>query len=99
MCSCCWVAALTFNSASHKCSDPASAHAATLAKQSTSVGGIMVSIAAFQAVDPGSIPGRRNFLDPIGSLHCLQCLQIALSFRRDFRLRYKIRRLSMKILK
>ena len=23
------------------------------------VGGIMVSIAAFQAVDPGSIPGRR----------------------------------------
>ena len=27
-----------------------------------SVGGIMVSIAAFQAVDPGSIPGRRNFL-------------------------------------
>ena len=28
----------------------------------TGVGGIMVSIAAFQAVDPGSIPGRRNFL-------------------------------------
>ena len=27
----------------------------------TSVGGIMVSIAAFQAVDPGSIPGRRIF--------------------------------------
>ena len=25
----------------------------------TSVGGIMVSIAAFQAVDPGLIPGRR----------------------------------------
>ena len=25
-----------------------------------SVGGIMVSIAAFQAVDPGSIPGRRS---------------------------------------
>ena len=25
-------------------------------------GGIMVSIAAFQAVDPGSIPGRRNFV-------------------------------------
>ena len=24
----------------------------------------MVSIAAFQAVDPGSIPGRRNFLSP-----------------------------------
>ena len=26
------------------------------------VGGIMVSIAAFQAVDPGSIPGRRRTL-------------------------------------
>ena len=26
-----------------------------------SVGGIVVSIAAFQAVDPGSIPGQRNF--------------------------------------
>ena len=25
-----------------------------------SVGGIMVSIAAFQAVDPGSIPGQRS---------------------------------------
>ncbi len=30
---------------------------------SASVGGIVVSIAAFQAVDPGSIPGQRsNFL-------------------------------------
>ena len=28
----------------------------------TSVGGIMLSIAAFQAVDPGSIPGRRIIL-------------------------------------
>ncbi len=28
----------------------------------SSVGGIMVSIAAFQAVDPGSIPGHRSFL-------------------------------------
>ena len=26
-----------------------------------SVGGVMVSMVAFQAVDPGSIPGRRNF--------------------------------------
>ena len=26
----------------------------------SSVSGIVVSIAAFQAVDPGSIPGRRN---------------------------------------
>ena len=25
------------------------------------VGGVMVSIGAFQALDPGSIPGRRNF--------------------------------------
>ena len=33
------------------------------------VGGIMVSIAAFQAVDPGSIPGRRSFflLEPFKS--------------------------------
>ena len=32
------------------------------ARASRSVGGIVVSIAAFQAVDPGSIPGRRiNF--------------------------------------
>ena len=29
------------------------------------VGGIMVSIAAFQAVDPGSIPGRRNFFHKV----------------------------------
>ena len=29
-------------------------------KKHGSVGGIMVSIAAFQAVDPGSIPGRRR---------------------------------------
>ena len=29
---------------------------------SSSVGGIMVSIAAFQAVDSGSIPGRRKTL-------------------------------------
>ena len=27
-----------------------------------SVGGVMVSIVAFQAVDPGSIPGQRIFL-------------------------------------
>jgi hypothetical protein len=30
--------------------------------QRTSVAGVMVSIAAFQAVDPGSIPGPRNFV-------------------------------------
>ena len=47
----------------------------------TSVGGIMVSIAAFQAVDPGSIPGRRNFfllsvLEPglLGTSGCISRL-------------------------
>ena len=34
--------------------------AGILATSIWSVGGIMVSIAAFQAVDPGSIPGRRS---------------------------------------
>ena len=33
-----------------------------------SVGGIMVSIAAFQAADPGSIPGRRNIFLPCSGL-------------------------------
>ena len=33
---------------------------------STGDGGIMVSIAAFQAVDPGSIPGRRNIFSTSG---------------------------------
>merc|ERR1711954_604428 len=33
-----------------------------LSNQYVGVGGIMVSIAAFQAVDPGSIPGRRIVL-------------------------------------
>ena len=28
-----------------------------------SVAGVTVSIVAFQAVDPGSIPGRRNFFN------------------------------------
>ena len=32
------------------------------AARENGVGGIMVSIAAFQAVDPGSIPGRRRFV-------------------------------------
>ena len=31
------------------------------------VGGIVVSIAAFQAVGPGSIPGRRNLLSDLGN--------------------------------
>ena len=30
-------------------------------KSSTSVGGVKVSMVAFQAVDPGSIPGRRKY--------------------------------------
>jgi hypothetical protein len=30
--------------------------------EGSSVAGVMVSIAAFQAVDPGSIPGPRNFV-------------------------------------
>ena len=29
-----------------------------------SVGGVKVSMVAFQAVDPGSIPGRRSLLFP-----------------------------------
>ena len=33
-----------------------------LRRNHESVGGIMVSIAAFQAVDPGSIPGRRIYV-------------------------------------
>ena len=33
-----------------------------------SVGGIMVSIAAFQAVDPGSIPGRRSLFFSIKNI-------------------------------
>ena len=33
-----------------------------------SFGGIMVSIAAFQAVDPGSIPGRRRILFVLSAL-------------------------------
>ena len=35
--------------------------ATLLSKRHRGVGGIVVSIAAFQAVDPGSIPGRRTF--------------------------------------
>ena len=35
---------------------------AKCAERDSGVGGIMVSIAAFQAVDPGSIPGRRSTL-------------------------------------
>ena len=36
-----------------------------------SVGGIVVSIAAFQAVDPGSIPGRRK-----SAFHSLICFLV-----------------------
>ena len=42
------------------------------------VGGIMVSIAAFQAVDPGSIPGRRNiFVLLLGSQASKLCSRIS----------------------
>ena len=37
--------------------------------QRASVGGIVVSIAAFQAVDPGSIPGQRILF------HLIACMQ------------------------
>ena len=48
-----------------------------------SIGGIMVSIAAFQAVDPGSIPGRRTNFIP--SLFLLKMF-----FARIFGLRLKV---------
>ena len=37
------------------------------------VGGIVVSIAAFQAVDPGSIPGRRIFFVCVCVCVCVCC--------------------------
>jgi hypothetical protein len=37
----------------------------------TSVAGVMVSIVAFQAVDPGSIPGRRTLFVLFVFLLCL----------------------------
>ena len=37
-----------------------------LGVKTTSDVGIVVSIAAFQAVDPGSIPGRRNIFSTSG---------------------------------
>ena len=41
-----------------------------------SVGGIVVSIAAFQAVDPGSIPGQRIFVDFMLFFICLKLYKI-----------------------
>ena len=38
---------------------------AMVMQYSTSVGGVTVSMVAFQAVDPGSIPGRRSFAELI----------------------------------
>ena len=53
-----------------------------------SVGGIMVSIAAFQAVDPGSIPGRRicfNFFPYAIIMGCeLEGLVMAISCPWEF---------------
>ena len=59
------------------------------AKASRSVGGIVVSIAAFQAVDPGSIPGRRiNFCvlvsQPFLKLHIVYYVQFWLSLTAVF---------------
>ena len=52
------------------------------------VGGIMVSIAAFQAVDPGSIPGRRirfNFFPYAIIVGCeLEGLVMAISCPWEF---------------
>ena len=52
------------------------------------VGGIMVSIAAFQAVDPGSIPGRRicfNFFPYAIIMGCeLEGLVMAISCPWEF---------------
>ena len=46
-----------------------------------SVGGVMASIVAFQAVDPGSTPGRRT---GIFLLHLMQCNYMGIqSFRVD----------------
>ena len=40
------------------------------------VGGIVVSIAAFQAVDPGSIPGQRTFLFSFSCFSVLFCFAL-----------------------
>ena len=39
------------------------------------VGGVKASIAAFQAVDPGSIPGQRTLFSP-ASLFVVLCMPI-----------------------
>ena len=39
-----------------------------------SVGGVKVSIVAFQAIDPGSIPGRRNFFTDFSSVLAMKGL-------------------------
>ena len=46
-----------------------------------SVAGVMVSIVAFQAVDPGSIPGRRIF---IGGPNELKFLNVPQNATSDF---------------
>ena len=40
---------------------PAKVYKFTFSDLEVSVGGVMVSIDAFQALDPGSIPGHRSF--------------------------------------
>jgi hypothetical protein len=60
---------MTFSNAHHL-------YGSVISPRQESVGGIVVSIAAFQAVDPGSIPGRRIefyfFLPPLKSLELFQ---------------------------
>ena len=54
-----------------------------------SVGGIVVSIAAFQAVDPGSIPGRRNFETVHNWKQFLFILQNKFNSKSKFNLKIK----------
>ena len=55
-----------------------------------SVGGIMVSIAAFQAVDPGSIPGRRNIFFLFFRLLSQQTMQFFISISLSKNLKTKV---------
>ena len=47
----------------------------------TSVGGVMVSIDAFQALDPGSIPGHRTLLVLFAVISSLMvdCIKLKIS--------------------
>ena len=65
------------------------------------VGGVMASIVAFQAVDPGSTPGRRTFLSPLNCicffyiiLELLKVLVIAIIIITSALSKFKVRRLN-----